>query len=198
MNQLQILKEGFSLKEIVSVTLILFSVIDIVGNIPIVISMKAHGKKIESSKATLVAGILMVAFLLAGESILHLFGVDVGSFAIAGAIVIFIIGLEMILGITLMKEPENTGDSSTIVPIAFPLIAGAGTLTTILSLKAEYMQINLLIGILLNLLVVYVVLRSSNWIQKKIGDGGANILRKIFGIILLAIAIKLFKSNWAI
>ena len=198
MDQFQIIKEGFSIKEIISVTLILFSVIDVVGNIPIVISMKSQGKKIESSKATLVAGILMIAFLFAGESILHLFGVDVGSFAIAGAIVIFIIGLEMILGITLMKEPDSSSNSSTIVPIAFPLIAGAGTLTTILSLKAEYMQFNITIGILLNLLIVYVVLKSSNWIQKKLGEGGANILRKIFGIILLAIAIKLFKSNWAI
>ncbi|MEZ5007064.1 MAG: MarC family protein [Chitinophagales bacterium] len=198
MNQLAIIKEGFSLKEILSVTLILFSVIDIVGNIPIVISMKKKGKKIESSKATIVAGLLMIAFLFAGESILHLVGVDVGSFAIAGAIVIFIIGLEMILDITIMKEPQSASNSSSIVPVAFPLIAGAGTLTTILSLKAEYVQFNILIGIIVNLIIVYVVLRSSNYIQNKLGDGGANVLRKIFGIILLAIAIKLFKSNWVL
>jgi multiple antibiotic resistance protein len=195
MNQIELIKEGFSMREIISVTLILFSVIDIVGNIPIVISMKAQGKKIESSKATIVAGLLMVIFLFAGESILHLFGVDVGSFAIAGAIVIFIIGLEMILGITLMKEPETTSNSSSIVPLAFPLLAGAGTLTTILSLKAEYLQFNIMIGILLNLVIVYCVLRSSSFIQRKIGVGGANVLRKIFGIVLLAISIKLFKSN---
>jgi multiple antibiotic resistance protein len=195
MNQLELIKEGFSFKEIISVTLILFSVIDIIGNIPIVISMKAQGKKIESSKATIVAGLLMVVFLFAGESILHLFGVDVGSFAIAGAIVIFIIGLEMILGITLMKEPETTSNSSSIVPLAFPLLAGAGTLTTILSLKAEYLQFNIMVGILLNLVIVYLVLRSSSFIQRKIGVGGANVLRKIFGIVLLAISIKLFKSN---
>ncbi len=195
MNQLELIKEGFSFKEVISVTLILFSVIDIIGNIPIVISMKAQGKKIESSKATIVAGLLMVVFLFAGESILHLFGVDVGSFAIAGAIVIFIIGLEMILGITLMKEPETSSNSSSIVPLAFPLLAGAGTLTTILSLKAEFYQFNIMMGILLNLVIVYCVLRSSSFIQRKIGVGGANVLRKIFGIVLLAISIKLFKTN---
>lgn len=189
---------AIAFKQIISVTLILFSVIDILGNIPVVISMRSNGKRIESAKATLVAGILMVAFLIAGESILHLFGVDVSSFAIAGAIVIFIIGLEMILGITLMKEEDNKSNNSTVVPIAFPLIAGAGTLTTILSLKAEFEEVNITIGIILNLIIVFAVLKSSDWIQSKIGEGGANILRKIFGIILLAIAIKLFKSNWAI
>jgi multiple antibiotic resistance protein len=182
-------------KEIISVTLILFSVIDIMGSIPIIISLKEKGKKIRPSRATLAAGVLMILFLFLGESILKLFGVDVQSFAIAGAIIIFIIGMEMILGITIFKETSETS-TTTIVPLAFPLIAGAGTLTTILSLKAEYETANISVGIAVNLVLVYVVLRSSGWIQRKIGKGGADILRKVFGIILLAIAIKLFKSNW--
>ena len=184
-----------NIKEIVSVTLILFSVIDILGNIPVIISMKEQGKKIRPSRATLAAGILMILFLFLGESILKLFGVDVQSFAIAGAIIIFIIGMEMVLGITIFKDTSES-TSSSIVPLAFPLIAGAGTLTTILSLKAEYETLNISIGIAVNLVLVFLVLRSSNWIQRKIGRGGADVLRKVFGIILLAIAIKLIKSNW--
>lgn len=185
-------------KEIITVTLILFSVIDILGNIPIILSMKSQGKLIESGKATLAAGFLMLLFLVAGESILHLIGIDVQSFALAGALVIFIIGLEMVLGVNFFKEEESESNSSSIVPIAFPLIAGAGTLTTILSLKAEYEVMNIAAGIAVNLLIIYVVLRSSGWIQKKLGKGGANLLRKVFGIVLLAIAIKLFKSNLGI
>jgi len=184
-------------KEVLSVFLILFSVIDIPGNVPVIISLKEKGKIINPIRATLVAGGLMIAFLLAGESLLGLFGIDVESFAIAGAIVIFIIAIEMILGITLFKEEEGMENdtSSSIVPVAFPLIAGAGTMTTIISLKAEFQQANILIGIILNLIIVFVVLRSSSWIQRKLGKGGEAILRKVFGIILLAIAIKLFKSN---
>ncbi len=182
------------LKEILSVSLILFSVIDIIGNIPIVISLKEQGKKIQPGKATIAAGVLMIAFLFAGKGILNLFGVDVASFAIAGSIVLFIIGLEMILGIHVFKDnPESS--SSSIVPIAFPLIAGAGTLTTILSLKSEFATESILIGIVVNLVLVFLVLRSSTWIQNKIGKAGEDLLRKIFGIILLAIAIKLFKTN---
>jgi len=184
-------------KEILSVFLILFSVIDIPGNVPVIISMKKKGKIIKPGRATMVAGTLMVVFLLVGESILNLFGIDVQSFAIAGAIIIFLIAIEMVLGITLFKEPDGEEDtgSSSIVPVAFPLIAGAGTMTTIISLKAEFQQVNILIGILINLIIVFLVLRSSGWIQKKLGIGGEAILRKVFGIILLAIAIKLFKSN---
>ncbi len=184
-------------KEILSVFLILFSVIDIPGNVPIIISMKKKGKVIKPGRATIVAGTLMIVFLLIGESILNLFGIDVQSFAIAGAIIIFLIAIEMVLGITLFKEPEGEEDtgSSSIVPVAFPLIAGAGTMTTIISLKAEFQQLNILIGIIINLIIVFLVLRSSDWIQKKLGVGGEAILRKAFGIILLAIAIKLFKSN---
>lgn len=183
-----------SAKEILSVTLILFSIIDILGSLPIIIGMKEQGKIIEPAKATIVAGILMILFLFGGESILHLLGVDVPSFAIAGAIIIFIMGMEMVLGWHFFKESESSNTTS-IVPLAFPLIAGAGTLTTILSLKAEYYVQNIAIGIAINLLLVYAALRSSTWIHKKIGTGGAEVLRKIFGIILLAIAVKLFRTN---
>lgn len=186
-----------SLQEILSVTLILFSIIDILGNVPIVISMKEQGKIIEAGKATIAAGVLMVAFLFGGESILHLLGVDVASFAIAGAIVIFIMGMEMILGVHIFKESENSS-STSIVPIAFPMIAGSGTLTTILTLRAEYLVESIAVGIAINLVLVYIVLRSSSWIQRKIGKGGSEVLRKIFGIILLAIAVKLFRTNLGI
>ena len=186
----------FDYREILSVTLILFSIIDIVGNIPIVINLQEKGKIIEARKATIVSGLLMIVFMFVGEAILKLFGVDIGAFAIAGGIVIFIIGLEMILGIEVFKD-SGEYDSPSIFPIAFPMIAGAGTLTTILSLKAEYHNVNLILGIILNLIVIYIVLKSSKWLQQKLGSQGATILRKIFGIILLAISIKLIKTNWA-
>ncbi|MEH0158568.1 MarC family protein [Limibacter armeniacum] len=184
----------FDFKEIVSVSLILFSVIDMMGNIPIIINLRAKEGHIESEKATLVAGVIMIAFLFVGEKLLGLLGIDVASFAVAGALVIFFLGLEMILGITIFKEDPNS-TSGSIVPLAFPLIAGAGSLTTILSLKAAYGQFNILIGIILNLVLVYAVLKGSKWIQSKLGDNGTGVLRKIFGIILLAISIRLFKDN---
>lgn len=183
-------------KEIVSVSLILFSVIDIVGSIPIIIDLKKKaGGHIQSGKATLVAGILMVLFLFAGESLLGLFHLDVASFAIAGAIVIFLLGLEMVLGVSIFKEDESLAGSASVVPIAFPLIAGAGTMTTILTLKSTYATLNILIGIFINLVLVFVVLKGSNWIESKIGRGGEAVLRKVFGIILLAIAVKIFKDS---
>lgn len=185
----------FSIKEIFSVTLVLFAVIDILGSIPIIIDIKEKAGKIKARSATIVAGIIMILFLFLGESILKLFGVDFGSFAIAGAIVIFILALEMVLGIDIFKQTPETSNSSSIVPIAFPLIAGAGTLTTILSIRAEYALENVLIGIILNLLFVYFILKITTRIQKILGQNGTNILRKVFGIILLAIAIKLFKTN---
>ena len=181
-------------KEIITVSLILFSVIDILGNIPLVISLKEQGKRIEPGKATIAAGVLMILFLLSGESILHFLGVDVNSFAIAGAIVIFILGLEMILGISFFKE-EGDVDAVSVFPLAFPMIAGAGTLTTILTLKAEYTTLNILVGISVNLILIFIVLRFSGWIQRKLGKNGATILRKVFGIVLLAIAVKLFRAN---
>lgn len=187
----------FDFKAILSVSLILFSVIDIVGNIPIVISLKEQGKKIEAAKATVASGVLMILFLLGGEKILSLFGVDVKSFAVAGAIVMFIIGLEMILNREIFRNHEDESSSSTsIFPLAFPLIAGAGTLTTILSLEgAGYAKPDIAMGILLNLVVIFFVLKFSSTIQRKIGKQGARILEKVFGIILLAIAIKIFTNN---
>jgi multiple antibiotic resistance protein len=184
----------FSLKQILSVSLILFSVIDILGSIPIIIELRKKAGRIESEKATIAAGVLMYGFLYLGESILKLFGVDVASFAIAGAIIIFLIGMEMTLGINIFVEDTNSGTTS-IVPLAFPLIAGAGTMTTIISLRAEYTTPNILVGITLNLVFVYIVLKASEWIESKLGNAGANLLRKVFGIILIAIAIKLFKTN---
>lgn len=186
----------FDFKAILSVSLILFSVIDIVGNIPVVIALKKQGKQIESGKATFASGVLMLAFLFGGEKILGLFGVDVKSFAVAGAIVMFIIGLEMILNREIFRNTEDNAKSTSIFPLAFPLIAGAGTLTTIISLEgAGYAKLDIGIGILLNLLVVFLVLRFSSVIQQKIGNQGAKILEKVFGIILLAIAIKIFTNN---
>ena len=184
-------------KEMFSVTLILFSVIDIIGSIPIVIDLRKKNGRIESEKATLVAGALMIVFLYLGEAILKLFGVDVQSFAVAGGIIIFLIGMEMILGRHIFR-PDTDTNTSSIVPLAFPLIAGAGTMTTIISLKSQYQTTNIVVGILLNLLVVYVVLRTSEWIEQKLGIAGTETLRKVFGIILLAIAIKLFRSNLGI
>ncbi len=181
-------------KEFISVTLILFSVIDILGNIPIIISLKESGKKIESGKATIACAIIMILFLFVGENLLKLFGVDLESFALAGALVIFLIGLEMVLGRDIFKSSPNL-NSVSVFPLAFPLIAGAGTLTTILTLKVEYQIPNIIIGIVINLLIIFVVLRSSGWIQKRIGSQGVEILRKIFGIILLAIAIKIGKTH---
>jgi multiple antibiotic resistance protein len=184
-------------KEILSVSLILFSVIDIVGSIPIIIDLrKKSGGHVQSEKATIVAGVLMFLFLFLGQSILKLFAIDIGSFAIAGALIIFLIGIEMVLGIDIFKpDSDEAAKSSSIVPLAFPLIAGAGTLTTLLALKAEYAQANIIVGIVLNLVLVYIVLKSSGWLEKKIGPGGFNVIRKVFGIILIAIAIRLFKSN---
>ncbi|WP_339925527.1 MarC family protein [uncultured Cyclobacterium sp.] len=186
----------FDFKEILSVTLILFSVIDILGSIPIVINLRKKVGHIQSGKATIVAGVLMVSFLLVGKSILSLFGIDVEDFAIAGALIIFVIGAEMILGIEIFKtDPEASSTSTSIVPIAFPLIAGAGTLTTILTLKAEFSQANIAVGIVLNLGIIYAVLKSTHFLEQKLGKTGLDILRRIFGIILLSIAIKIFKTN---
>jgi multiple antibiotic resistance protein len=182
-------------KEILSVTLILFSVIDILGSIPIVINLRKKVGHIQSGKATLAAGVLMILFLLVGKSILGLFGIGVEDFAIAGALIIFALGAEMILGIELFKpDPEASTTSASIVPIAFPLIAGAGTLTNILTLKAEYTQMNIAVGIVINLGIVYAVLKSTNWLERKLGKTGLDVLRRIFGIILLSIAIKIFKG----
>lgn len=184
-----------SLKEILSVTLILFSVIDIIGSIPFIILIKQREGRIYAERTTLISAVLMVGFLFLGKSILKLFGLDVESFAAAGSIIMFIVSLEMIMGVTLIKDDPEAKGSGSVIPLAFPLIAGAGTLTTILSLRAVYEEINILIGILLNLLIVYFVLRSSSWIERKLGKSALAVLRRVFGVILLAIAVKIFKDN---
>ena len=183
------------LREIFSVTLILFSVIDILGSIPFIINIRKREGRIHAEKATIISAVLMIVFLFLGQSILNLFGLDVASFAVAGAIVIFIVAREMLLGITLIKDDPEAKGTGSIVPIAFPLIAGAGTLTTILSLRAVYAEVNILTGIIINLIFVYIVLRSSAWLERVIGKAGFAVLRRIFGVILLAIAVKIFKDN---
>jgi multiple antibiotic resistance protein len=190
-----IIAEMINFKEIFSVTLILFSVIDILGSIPFIIQIRKREGRIHAEKATIISAVLMVAFLYLGVSILELFGLDIASFAVAGAIVIFIVAMEMILGITLIKDDPNAKGTGSVVPLAFPLIAGAGTLTTIISLRVVYEEVNILIGIVLNLVVIYIVLRSSAWLERVIGESGFAVLRRVFGVILLAIAVKIFKSN---
>ncbi|MEO9871910.1 MarC family protein [Ekhidna sp.] len=185
----------FNFKEIISVSLILFSVIDILGSVPIIIDLRKKFGHVQSEKATLVSGIIMVIFLFVGESILALFGIDISSFAVAGAIIMFFLGMEMVLGLQFFKSDPEESKSASIVPIAFPLIAGAGTMTTLISLKVEYSTANILIGIAVNLLFVYIVLKTSGWLEKVIGKAGFNVLRKVFGIVLLAIAIKIFKNH---
>ena len=185
----------FSLQQIFSVTLTLFAVIDIMGSIPIIIQIRQREGQIKPELATFVAGCLMVAFLFVGQSILKLFGVDNESFALAGAIIIFLIGMEMILGIELFKS-DIMSSTGSIVPLAFPLIVGAGTMTTLLSLRAAYSLPNILVGIGLNLIFVYIVLKISPWLEQKLGKAGEDVLRRVFGVILLAIAIKLFKANF--
>lgn len=181
-------------KEIVSITITLFAVIDIIGTIPVIINLKQRYGQVKSMKTTLIAGSMMVVFLFAGDFMLGLIGLDKYAFAVAGSIVIFLIGLEMILGHNIFKPEENYQDIS-VVPLAFPLIAGAGTLTTLLSMKANYHDVNILIGIFINLLVVYATLRFIPWLENKLGDNGVAVLRRMFGIILIAIAIKIFKTN---
>ena len=184
---------GFNYNDALSAFLILFAVIDILGSIPIIVTLRKKVGQVKSEKATLVAGAIMIVFLFLGERILHLLGVDVQSFAIAGSFVLFFLALEMILGITLYKE--ESPNTASIVPIAFPMIAGAGTMTSLVSLRAEFANINIIIAIVLNMIVVYAVLKNTERIERILGSGGLSILRKVFGVILLAIAVKLFFAN---
>jgi multiple antibiotic resistance protein len=180
-------------REIATASMILFAVIDIIGSIPIVIDLKAKVGRIQSEKASIVAGLLMIMFLFLGKEILNLIGIDVNSFAVAGSLILFFLALEMILGITLYKDEEPS--TAAVVPLAFPLIAGAGTMTTLLSLRAEYETINIIVAIVINIIFVFIVLKSSGKIERFLGKQGINVIRKIFGVILLAIAVKLFASN---
>ncbi|WP_264548385.1 MarC family protein [Flavobacterium sp. N2820] len=184
---------GINWKDIFTISMILFAVIDIVGSIPIIVDLRSKMGHIQSEKATIVAAVIMIAFLFVGEEILKLIGIDANSFAVAGSFVLFFLALEMILGIQLYKEDNPS--TASIVPIAFPLIAGAGTMTTILSLRAVYDKINIIIAILINVILVYGVLKSSGKIERLLGNNGLGVIRKIFGVILLAIAVKLFAAN---
>jgi len=180
-------------KEIFTAGMILFAVIDILGSIPIIVDLRTRVGEIQSEKASIVAACIMIAFLFVGESILTLIGIDVNSFAVAGAFVLFFLALEMILGIRLYRDEEPK--TASIVPLAFPLIAGPGIMTTILALRAEYQTINIVFAIVLNIIVVYVVLKLSGQIERLIGTNGLGVIRKVFGVVLLAIAVKLFATN---
>lgn len=184
---------NFDFKEIVTIGMVLFAVIDIVGTIPIVVDLRAKHGHIESGKASIAAAIIMIVFLFIGEEFLKLIGIDVHSFAVAGSLVLFFLALEMILGIRIYRDGEAS--SASIVPLAFPLIAGAGTMTTLLSLRSQFYVENIVVAIILNIIVVYGVLKSSSKIEKMLGKTGLGVVRKTFGVMLLAIAVKLFASN---
>ena len=186
---------NFNFKEVLTAFMVLFAVIDIVGNIPIIIDLRKKAGHIQSEKASVIAGVIMIIFLFLGDSILKLIGIDVHSFAVAGAFILFFIALEMILGITLYKQEEGTSMNASVFPLAFPLIAGPGSLTTLLSLKSEFHTENIIIAVIVNVFVIYIVLKTSSRIERFIGQNGINIIRKVFGVVLLAIAVKLFTSN---
>jgi len=184
---------GLNIKEIGTASMILFAVIDIIGSIPIIIELRKKVGHIQSEKAAIVSTILMITFLFVGKEILSLIGIDVNSFAVAGSFILFFLALEMILGIQLYRD--EAPETAAVVPLAFPLIAGAGTMTSILSLRSEYQAINIIIAIIINIIFVYLVLKSSGKIERFLGKQGINVIRKIFGVILLAIAVKLFATN---
>ena len=184
----------FHFDQLLTVIFTLFAVIDIVGSIPLLIAMKEKSGAIKSLKVTLISGALMILFLFLGKPFLQVLGLDVKSFAVGGSIVIFLLGLEMVLGHEIFKGDKNA-QSGTVVPIAFPIIAGSGTLTTIMSLKANFDELYIALGILINLVIVYAVLKSLNFIERLLGPGGLLAVRKFFGVILLAIAVKIFSSN---
>lgn len=184
----------FKFDQLLTVIFTLFAVIDIVGSIPLLISMKDKVGKIKSTQVTLISGGLMIAFMFLGKPFLKMLGLDVKSFAVGGSIVIFLLGLEMVLGHEIFKGDKN-GHTGSVVPIAFPIIAGSGTLTTIMSLKANFEEVYILAGIVVNLIIIYIVLKSLNFIERLLGPGGLIAVRKFFGVILLAIAVKIFSSN---
>ncbi|CAL68418.1 MarC family protein [Christiangramia forsetii] len=180
-------------RQIFTAGMILFAVIDIIGNIPIIIDLRKKVGHIQSEKASIVAGIIMIVFLFLGKEILNLIGIDVNSFAVAGSFILFFLALEMILGISLYKD--DAPETASVVPLAFPLIAGAGTMTSLVSLQAEYETLNIIVAIVINIIFVYLVLKSSGKIERILGSQGINVIRKVFGVILLAIAVKLFAAN---
>lgn len=185
---------SFSFSELVTVIFTLFAIIDIIGSVPILISLKQKIGGIHELRATLISGALMILFLFAGEGFLRILGLDIKTFAVAGSVVIFILGLEMVLGLEFFKSEKDV-KAATLVPIAFPLIAGSGTLTTIMSLKANFSDFTIFLGIFINLIIIYVVLRSLNLIARILGNAGLIAVRKFFGVVLLAIAVKIFATN---
>lgn len=186
----------FNFKQIITAFMVLFAVIDIIGNIPIIIDLRKKVGHIQSEKASLIAGFIMILFLFVGQSLLSLIGIDVNSFAVAGAFVLFFIALEMVLGITLYKDDSsNAPMTATVFPLAFPLIAGPGSLTTLLSLRAEFDLQNIIVAVVLNVIFLYIVLKTSSKIERLLGAGGIQVIRKVFGVILLAISVKLFAQN---
>ena len=187
---------SFSFKEIISAFIVLFAIIDITGSIPIIIDLRSKGAKISPLRVSLISFVILVAFLYAGEGLLSLFGVEINSFAVAGAIIIFIYGMEMILGREIINN-DGPASAANAVPIIFPLIAGAGVLTTLISMRAEYAIQHIIVAIALNMVVVYFVLKYVDWVERVLGPTVIYILRKIFGIILIAIAVKLFTTNLA-
>lgn len=187
---------NFNIQELLSAFIVLFAIIDVTGSLPIFIDLKNRHKEYSSFKASFFSFLILLAFFFIGEGILKLFGVDVSSFAAAGAIVLFVIGCEMTFGIEIFKMDGPT-NNSTIVPIIFPLLAGPGAFTALLSLKAEYNSLNIILALIINMFIVYLVLRNVDLVQKKIGPAGVYVLRKFFGVILLAISVKLFVSNIA-
>jgi len=186
---------NFNLEEIIKATVVLFAVIDIIGSIPIILDVNRKAGNIHALRATFVSLIIMLLFLFFGEKLISIFGIGVAEFAVAGSFVLFFLALEMILGVNFFKQDDKAMKTASIVPIAFPIIAGAGSMTSIISLRAEFDQVNILIAIILNVILVYVVLKLTTPIEKLLGDTGMAILQKMFGIILLAIAVKLFSSN---
>ncbi|AVM54464.1 MULTISPECIES: MarC family protein [Capnocytophaga] len=184
---------NFDVKEIVSATMVLFAVVDIIGSVPIIINLRKKAGRIQSEKTAIVAGILLILFLFIGKQLLNLFGVTVEAFAVAGAFILFFLALEMILGITLYKG--TTPETASIIPLAFPMVAGAGALTTVLSLRAKFYVENIIVAILINMIIVYIVLKSSEKIEKFLGKQGITVIHNLFGVILLAIAVNLFTTN---
>jgi len=187
----------FNFKEIFTAFMVLFAVIDIIGNIPIIIDLRKKSGHIQSEKASLIAGFIMIIFLFLGQSLLKLIGIDVNSFAVAGSFILFFIALEMILGITLYKDNGDNSNpiTASLFPLAFPLIAGPGSLTTLLSLRAEFYIENIILAVFFNVILIYIVLKTSSKIERIIGPNGIQIIRKVFGVVLLAISVKLFAAN---
>lgn len=186
---------NFNFKDIASATMVLFAVIDIIGGIPIIIGLRERAGRLHSGRASIIAGIVMIVFLILGEKILHLIGIDVNEFAVAGAFILFFIALEMILGVTLFKEGDDNPDMASYFPLVFPLLAGPGSLTTLISLRAEYSLENIIVAIVVNIIIIYSVLKTSGRLQRFLGTSGIAVIKKIFGVILLAISVKLFTSN---